>query len=81
MTSKLPILATSVLLMTGHMSHAKEPEIVQAVRENPGMAIGTGLGAAGGGAPGALVGAGVGTIFDNTSKELQKFFKKIKIKL
>lgn len=69
-------LTLAGLLLTGILSsqvHASN--IVQDVKENPGMAIGAGAGAAVLGVPGALIGAGVGAVTDNVSREVEKGLK------
>lgn len=73
----LAIIGASLIAV----NEASANDTVQTIKENPGMAIGAGAGAALGGPAGAVVGAGIGVVADNASKEVQRFFKRIKIRL
>ena len=71
-------ILTGMLLLGAMVSPAQANDVdkaVETVKDNPGMAIGTGVGGAVGGPGGALIGAGAGAVADNVAREIGNFFR------
>lgn len=74
---RLPLILAATVFVAPTTNADEVKNTAEVIKQNPGMAIGTGVGATLGGPPGALIGAGIGVVGDNVSKEGEKAIKTI----